>query len=170
MAPPMTMFRKDPQSRQFLHQIRSSTDRMMKIWSYSCVWLIWHYFAALEVDAAIWVIDDLSVGLLSPLYYKPGPRKVGFYLIRNFLITFGINLCPRWTEIIFCVWTSWWQVDTMPSSSALIPMSICTLQCLFSHSFITYEWLNRDCDGHIYIRITSRWTGYRLIWKIIWYL
>jgi hypothetical protein len=47
----------------------------------------------------------------------------------------------------------------MPSSSALNPMSICTLQCLFSHSF-TYEWLNRDCDVHIYIGITSRWTGY----------
>jgi hypothetical protein len=47
----------------------------------------------------------------------------------------------------------------MPSSSALIPMSICTLQCLFSHSFTTYEWLNRDCDGQIYIGITSRWTG-----------
>jgi hypothetical protein len=28
----------------------------------------------------------------------------------------------------------------MPSSSALIPMSICTLQCLFSHSFTTYEY------------------------------
>jgi hypothetical protein len=49
----------------------------------------------------------------------------------------------------------------VPSSSAPIPMSICTLQCLFSHSFTTYEWLNRDCDGQIYIGITSRWTGYR---------
>jgi hypothetical protein len=47
----------------------------------------------------------------------------------------------------------------MPSSSALIPMSICTLQCLFSHSFTTYEWLNRDCDGQICIGITSKWTG-----------
>jgi hypothetical protein len=27
----------------------------------------------------------------------------------------------------------------IPSSSALIPMSICTSQCLFSHSFTTYE-------------------------------
>jgi hypothetical protein len=27
----------------------------------------------------------------------------------------------------------------LPSSSAQIPMSICTLQCLFSHSFTTYE-------------------------------
>jgi hypothetical protein len=27
----------------------------------------------------------------------------------------------------------------LPSSSALIPMSICKLQCLFSHSFTTYE-------------------------------
>jgi hypothetical protein len=27
----------------------------------------------------------------------------------------------------------------MPSSSALIPMSICTLQCIFSHSFTTYK-------------------------------
>jgi hypothetical protein len=34
----------------------------------------------------------------------------------------------------------------VPSSSALIPMSICTLQCLLSHSFTTYEWLNRYCD------------------------
>jgi hypothetical protein len=42
----------------------------------------------------------------------------------------------------------------MPSSSALIPMS-------FSHSFTTYEWLNRDCDAQIDIGITSRWTGYR---------
>jgi hypothetical protein len=50
----------------------------------------------------------------------------------------------------------------MPSSSALIPMSICTLQCLFSHSFTTYEWLNRHCDAQIYIGITSRWTGYKL--------
>jgi hypothetical protein len=49
----------------------------------------------------------------------------------------------------------------LPSSSALIPMSICTLQlqCLFSHSFTTYEWLNRDCYVQIYIVITSRWTG-----------
>jgi hypothetical protein len=53
----------------------------------------------------------------------------------------------------------------MPSSSALIPMSICTLQCLFSHSFTTYEciWLNRDCDVQIYIGITSRWTGYKTV-------
>jgi hypothetical protein len=49
---------------------------------------------------------------------------------------------------------------SLPSSSALIPMSICALQCLFSHSFTTYEWLNRDCDVQIYIGITSRWTGY----------
>jgi hypothetical protein len=49
----------------------------------------------------------------------------------------------------------------MPSSFALIPMSICTSQCLFSHSFNTYEWLNRDCDAQIYIGITSRWTGYK---------
>jgi hypothetical protein len=48
----------------------------------------------------------------------------------------------------------------MPSSSALIPMSNCTLECLFSHSFTTYEWLNRDCDVQIDIGITSRWTGY----------
>jgi hypothetical protein len=33
-----------------------------------------------------------------------------------------------------------------PSSSALIPMSICTSQCQFSHSFTTYEWLNRQKD------------------------
>jgi hypothetical protein len=39
-------------------------------------------------------------------------------------------------------------------------MSICTSQCLFSHSFTTYEWLNRDCDAQIYIGITSRWTGH----------
>jgi hypothetical protein len=52
------------------------------------------------------------------------------------------------------------QLKSMPSSSALIPMSSCTLQCLFSHSFTTYEWLNRDCDAQIYIGITSRWTGY----------
>jgi hypothetical protein len=31
------------------------------------------------------------------------------------------------------------QTRHIPSSSALIPMSICTLQCLFSHSFTTYE-------------------------------
>jgi hypothetical protein len=48
----------------------------------------------------------------------------------------------------------------VPSSSALILMSICPSQCLFSHSFTTYEWLNRDCDVQIYIGITSRWTGY----------
>jgi hypothetical protein len=48
----------------------------------------------------------------------------------------------------------------MPSSSALIPMSICTSQCIFSHSFTTYEWLYRDCDAQIYIGITNRWTGY----------
>jgi hypothetical protein len=48
----------------------------------------------------------------------------------------------------------------VPSSSALIPMSICTLQCLFSHSFTTYEWLNSDYDVQIYIWIMSRWTGY----------
>jgi hypothetical protein len=54
----------------------------------------------------------------------------------------------------------WKQRCPMPSSSALIPMSICTLQCLFSHAFTTYEWLNRDCDAQIYIGITSRWTGY----------
>jgi hypothetical protein len=54
-----------------------------------------------------------------------------------------------------------WVLTLMPSSSALIPMSICTLQCLFSHSFTTYEWLNRDCDVQIYIGITSRWTGYK---------
>jgi hypothetical protein len=41
----------------------------------------------------------------------------------------------------------------MPSSSALIPMSIRTLQCLFSHSFTTYEWLNRNCDVQIDIGI-----------------
>jgi hypothetical protein len=35
------------------------------------------------------------------------------------------------------------------------------LQCLFSHSFTTYEWLNRDCDVQMYIGITSRWTGYK---------
>jgi hypothetical protein len=49
----------------------------------------------------------------------------------------------------------------MPSSSALIPMSICTLQCLFSHSFTTYKWLNWDCDVQICIGITSRWAGYK---------
>jgi hypothetical protein len=27
----------------------------------------------------------------------------------------------------------------LPSSSALIQMSVCTSQCLFSHSFTTYE-------------------------------
>jgi hypothetical protein len=48
----------------------------------------------------------------------------------------------------------------MPSSSALIPMSTCASQCLFSHSFTTYEWLNSDCDVQIYIGIKSRWTGY----------
>jgi hypothetical protein len=36
---------------------------------------------------------------------------------------------------IFCIGTR----RRVPSSSALIPMSICTLQCLFSHSFTTYE-------------------------------
>jgi hypothetical protein len=50
----------------------------------------------------------------------------------------------------------------IPSSSALILMSICTSQCLFSHSFTTYEWLNRHCNVQIYIGITSRWTGYTL--------
>jgi hypothetical protein len=54
-------------------------------------------------------------------------------------------LCPRRPPIAL-----------MPSSSALIQMSICTLQCLFSHSFTTYERLNRDCDVQIYIGITSR--------------
>jgi hypothetical protein len=44
----------------------------------------------------------------------------------------------------------------MPSSSARIPMSICASQCLFSHSFITYEWLNRDCDVQIYIALELR--------------
>jgi hypothetical protein len=64
------------------------------------------------------------------------------------LSTFKLNLmCQTSTGLV-------------PSSSALIPMSICTLQCLFSHSFTTYEWLNRDCDVQIYIGITSRWTGY----------
>jgi hypothetical protein len=53
----------------------------------------------------------------------------------------------------------------VPSSSALLPMSICTLQCLFSHSFTTYEWLNRDCDVQIYIGITSRWTGYWSVYR-----
>jgi hypothetical protein len=48
----------------------------------------------------------------------------------------------------------------MPSSSALIPMSICTLQYLFSHSFTTYEWLNRHFNVQIDIGIMSRWTGY----------
>jgi hypothetical protein len=58
----------------------------------------------------------------------------------------------------------------MPSSSALIPMSICPLQCLFSHSFTTYEWLNRDCDVQINIGIMSRWTGYRFdqTWSNTW--
>jgi hypothetical protein len=37
----------------------------------------------------------------------------------------------------------------MPSSSALI----CASQCLFSHSFTTYEWLKRDCDAQIDIGI-----------------
>jgi hypothetical protein len=54
-----------------------------------------------------------------------------------------------------------WYIWSVPSSSALIPMSICSLQCLFSHSFTTYEWPNRDCDVQIYIGITSRWTGYK---------
>jgi hypothetical protein len=34
-------------------------------------------------------------------------------------------------------------------------MSIRTLQCLFSHSFTTYLWLNRDCDVQIYIGIRA---------------
>jgi hypothetical protein len=38
--------------------------------------------------------------------------------------------------------------SVMPSSSALIPMSICKSQCLFSHSFTTY-----DCDVQIDIGI-----------------
>jgi hypothetical protein len=44
----------------------------------------------------------------------------------------------------------------MPSSSALIPMSICTLQCLFCHSFTTYELLNRDCDVCLFVCLFSR--------------
>jgi hypothetical protein len=43
----------------------------------------------------------------------------------------------------------------VPSSSALIPMPICSLQCLFSHSFTTHELLNRDYDVHIYIGIRA---------------
>jgi hypothetical protein len=67
------------------------------------------------------------------------------------------NFCfyPRCHFVYVCI-----MVLLVPSSSALIPMSICTLQCLFSHSFTTYEWLNRHCDVQIYIGITSRWTGY----------
>jgi hypothetical protein len=62
-----------------------------------------------------------------------------------------IGITSRWTG---------YRSQLVPSSSAIIIMSICTLQCLFSYSFTTYEWLNRDCDVQIYIGITSRWTGY----------
>jgi hypothetical protein len=51
----------------------------------------------------------------------------------------------------------------MPSSSALIPMSICSLQCLFCHSFTTDEWLNRDYDVHIYIGIRADELGIYVI-------
>jgi hypothetical protein len=51
----------------------------------------------------------------------------------------------------------------MPSSSALIPMSIRTLQCLFSHLFTTYEWLNRDCDVQIDIGIWADELGISLV-------
>jgi hypothetical protein len=44
----------------------------------------------------------------------------------------------------------------VPSSSALIPMSIRTSQCLFGHSFTTYEWLNRDYDVQIDIALELR--------------
>jgi hypothetical protein len=67
----------------------------------------------------------------------------------------------------YSFWDNQWFV---PSSSALIPMSNiwqifvhCKLQCLFSHSFTTYEWLNRDCDVQIYIGITSRFRWYWIL-------
>jgi hypothetical protein len=45
-------------------------------------------------------------------------------------------------EMIFCAITQNRKVAVLalfvPSSSALIPMSICTLQCLFSHSFLIH--------------------------------
>jgi hypothetical protein len=51
----------------------------------------------------------------------------------------------------------------MPSSSALIPMSIRTSQCLFSHTFTTYEWLKRDCDAQINIGIWADELGIRCL-------
>jgi hypothetical protein len=63
-----------------------------------------------------------SLFILVTLFYwkieKPGPTKV--------------KKCTR--QI-----TNAQFICSMPSSSALIPMSIRTLQCLFSHSFTTYE-------------------------------
>jgi hypothetical protein len=53
----------------------------------------------------------------------------------------------------------------LPSSSAVIPMSIC--KCLFSHSFTTYEWLNRHCE---YVQndigVKSRWTTNDTPWLL----
>jgi hypothetical protein len=46
---------------------------------------------------------------------------------------------PRVDELGIKGNTFYIKTHYMPSSSALIPMSICTLQCLFSHSFTTYE-------------------------------
>jgi hypothetical protein len=55
----------------------------------------------------------------------------------------------------------------MPSSSALIPMSIRTSQCVFSHSFTTYEWLKRDCDVQIDIGIRADELGNSKVWPML---
>jgi hypothetical protein len=39
-----------------------------------------------------------------------------------------------------------YRIGIPNNSSGLIPMSICTLQFLFCHSFSSYEWRNWHCD------------------------
>jgi hypothetical protein len=100
------------------------------------------------------------------------PEKLQF--LTGKLISRTITLASSWSQwyllgiklIPFFRSGSLKSNKLMPSSSALIPMSICRLQCLFSHSFTAYEWLNRDCDAQIYIGIMSRWTGYKYLWKV----
>jgi hypothetical protein len=95
------------------------------------------------------------------LNHLPGNRSLAVTIKKIMVYDQNYFICSSLEARWFGSWEDISQfIYSIPSSSALIPMSICTLQCIFSHSFTTYEWLNRDCDVQMCIGITSRWTGY----------